>query len=41
MEVFKAEQRKVNSARRYMPEGMCMCRCALFASLSPCAAVFG
>ena len=41
MKVFKAKQRKENSAILCMSMGMCMCRCALFAVLSPCTAVSG
>ena len=41
MEVFKAKLQKENSAILCMSEGMCMCRCARFAVLSPCAAVSG
>ncbi len=41
MKVFKASLQKENSVILCMSEGMCMCRCALFAALSPCIAVSG
>ena len=41
MEVFTAKLQKENSTILCMSEGMCMCRCALFAVLSPCTAVSG
>ena len=39
--MFKAKLQKENSTILCMSEGMCMCRCALFAVLSPCTAVCG
>ena len=39
--MFRAKQQKVNGTGLYMSEGMYMCRCAIFAVLSPCTAVSG
>ena len=41
MKMVKTKLQKENSAILCMSEGMCMCRCALFAVLSPCSAVSG